>query len=59
MAVVIDELAVETAGQGGQPAPAASGGGAAGAGQGGQIDMDGFAFEMQRRLHRAARLWAD
>jgi hypothetical protein len=59
MAVVIDELAVETVEQGGRPAPAASGGGAIGPGQGGQIDMDRFASEMQRRLHRAARLWAD
>jgi hypothetical protein len=59
MAVVIDELAVETVGQGAQPAPAASGGGAVGPGQGGQIDMDLLASEIQRRLHRAARLWAD
>jgi len=59
MAVVIDELAVETAGQGAQPAPAASGGGASGPGQGGQIDMDLLDFEFRRRLHRAARLWAD
>jgi|GEM_PF-2797178 len=59
MAVVIDEVAVDTAGQGGPPAPAASGVGASGTGQGGSFDMDLLAYEMQRRLHRAARLWAD
>jgi hypothetical protein len=59
MAVVIDELAVETVGPGVGPAPAVSGGGAGGPGQGGRIDMDLLESEMRRRLHRAARLWAD
>jgi hypothetical protein len=56
MAVVIDELVTEAPHEtGGAPAEKANAGGAAPA----ELDMGRFDYEMGRRLHRAARLWAD
>lgn len=56
MAVVIDELVTEAPQEtGAAPAETAKAGGSAPA----ELDMGRFDHEMGRRLHRAARLWAD
>jgi hypothetical protein len=56
MAVVIDEMVTEAPQEtGGAAAETSSGGGSAPA----ELDMGRFDYEMGRRLHRAARLWAD
>lgn len=56
MAVVIDEMVTEAPQEtGSAPAETASSGRSAPA----ELDMGRIDYEMGRRLHRAARLWAD
>lgn len=56
MAVVIEEMVTETAEEATRAAPAAPS--AAGSGSD-EPDIDKLDYQMARRRHRAARLWAD
>jgi hypothetical protein len=56
MAVVIEEMVTETAGESSRAAPAAAPEAHEGSAE---LDLDRLEYRLARRRQRAARLWAD